>query len=387
MEEKVNCLYVCCQLGLTSTAKEIVSANNSYDSLREVFEKCLQSRIEKGKSVSLLHVAACGGHLETVQWLCDFAPQMLNVKSRSGDTPLMLALRNKHLNVARYLISQGANLYLRPDSEDGRAPSPFKGVKSARVIRFIVEQIKLLPSDEQKKIWRCASRHLGYLIGYSHSKDPCKAIAVLLENSNEIDMFTRVEMGPGESQGFLTHAIIAYEPVRREDKSAILKTVRMLVESVRLSDRSAFVNDQGCAPLLSALCFYWEYRHEGSIYKAVGLELVKYFIANGASVSAPLEPLHADESEDEGEERGLTMYCGRDVEYIAPGTTPIEYARKWKMDAEIIGVLETEMQKQEKEKKKTRKRKAEEPLKNPPPSFSLPHTKKGKKNGSESRVL
>ncbi len=59
-----------------------------------------------------LHNAAAEGDLERVKRLVESGVDV-NIKDRSGSTPLMSAINTMHFDVADYLLSKNANLYIK----------------------------------------------------------------------------------------------------------------------------------------------------------------------------------------------------------------------------------------------------------------------------------
>jgi uncharacterized protein len=51
---------------------------------------------------------AFGGNLPKVEWLVGHDPGLLNARDEAGRTPLMWAFKGGHLDVARWLLDQGA---------------------------------------------------------------------------------------------------------------------------------------------------------------------------------------------------------------------------------------------------------------------------------------
>src|SRR5690606_28540386 len=100
--------------------------------------------------------------------------------------------------------------------------------------------------------------------------------------------------------------------------SNLPEIVRLLVDAVPSAHRLEFINDQGCAPLLTALaaCFFAEEYGDKRIEK-IGEQVVKFLIENGASVNASLDRVQVLRIEDLG---------GNEPENIQPGTKPMEYA-------------------------------------------------------------
>ncbi|PTB62151.1 ankyrin, partial [Trichoderma citrinoviride] len=70
-----------------------------------------------------IHVAAQNGHLEAVKLLLKLDPGDINIETKNGATPLLLASGGEtasHLEVARYLIEQGAAINLDAADESGK---------------------------------------------------------------------------------------------------------------------------------------------------------------------------------------------------------------------------------------------------------------------------
>ncbi|EQC36355.1 hypothetical protein SDRG_06460 [Saprolegnia diclina VS20] len=57
-----------------------------------------------------LHLAAANGHVAIVQYLAEMMHMPLNVTTESGETPLHLAATHNHVSVVGYLLSQKCNL-------------------------------------------------------------------------------------------------------------------------------------------------------------------------------------------------------------------------------------------------------------------------------------
>ena len=50
------------------------------------------------------------GHLEVVKFLIQADPNIMNINHRNNEIGLRIAAKNNHIDIARYLISQGADL-------------------------------------------------------------------------------------------------------------------------------------------------------------------------------------------------------------------------------------------------------------------------------------
>jgi uncharacterized protein len=58
---------------------------------------------------SWLHDAACAGNLEMVKLLLDYGLEIDKVGQKEETTPLICAMNEDHVHVAKYLLSRGAN--------------------------------------------------------------------------------------------------------------------------------------------------------------------------------------------------------------------------------------------------------------------------------------
>lgn len=57
-----------------------------------------------------IHIAACLGHLELVQFMLDLDESLINEKDAQGDNPLHIAAASGQLEVVKYLCKEGADL-------------------------------------------------------------------------------------------------------------------------------------------------------------------------------------------------------------------------------------------------------------------------------------
>jgi ankyrin repeat protein len=68
----------------------------------------------------LVHECAASGHAELADMLLDLEVPYINVANRDGDTPLHLAVKNNHADVAASLIRKGASILVKNSA--GRSP-------------------------------------------------------------------------------------------------------------------------------------------------------------------------------------------------------------------------------------------------------------------------
>ena len=85
-----------------------------------------------------LHYAASSGQLEMVKWLLE-NHAYIDAGSANGTTPLMMAAREKHTTVARYLVEQGADPSLRNEANMG-APEYFLRSGEPEQARWMAER-------------------------------------------------------------------------------------------------------------------------------------------------------------------------------------------------------------------------------------------------------
>ncbi len=68
-----------------------------------------------------LIIAACKGHLETVQWLLTEGGATITEKNKDGDTALLLATSHGHLDVVRWLLINQTDIKIKEQNKVGHS--------------------------------------------------------------------------------------------------------------------------------------------------------------------------------------------------------------------------------------------------------------------------
>lgn len=75
----------------------------------------------------LLHVAAVRGDVDRIREILDEHPTWVDAPRPSGETALLLAVKNAHLNAAHVLLAYGAD----PEAQDNHGDTPWQNIHSA----------------------------------------------------------------------------------------------------------------------------------------------------------------------------------------------------------------------------------------------------------------
>ncbi|RMD40050.1 hypothetical protein DV735_g5069, partial [Chaetothyriales sp. CBS 134920] len=109
-----------------------------------------------GSQCSLLHYPAANGNVEVVTFLLDLvksAPQQINHKNVSGNTPLHWAGMNGHLPVVQALVAAGADPGLRNEAGRDAAVEAEMSAKegSKECAQWMLKNCASLESDSEPK--------------------------------------------------------------------------------------------------------------------------------------------------------------------------------------------------------------------------------------------
>jgi ankyrin repeat protein len=112
-----------------------------------------KSLVEMGADLSMvdvggknaLQLAASMGHCYCIDWLLDETTLGINSVANDGKNPIKLALENNHLDVAKHLVANGANLFLKAngnesddDESDGKS-ALLDHPSGPRILNFAIE--------------------------------------------------------------------------------------------------------------------------------------------------------------------------------------------------------------------------------------------------------